>query len=175
MSEAPDRHVLAHAIEVACRAIAEPQTNRPLPGLDAGQVADHLVEVAEAFADELGAAPPGGPVPDDRPGRFGVAMSRVLDVWDEPDRQRPHPDLEAGQRRWVLVCELVVHAWDLGAHHTWLPPGAALACIEGSASWIDHYRGSGTIMPAVPTPSKLPLEQLAAFFGRPIPDRAGDD
>ncbi len=174
MSEAPDRHLLAHAIEVACRAIAEPQTDRPLPGLDSDQVAEHLVEVAEAFADELGAPPSRRPAPDDRPGRFGAAMSRVLDVWDEQDRQRSHPDLDEHERRWVLVCELVVHAWDLGAHHSWLPPGAARACLEGSASWIDHYRRAGTIMPAVPTPSNVPLEQLAAFFGRSIADQPGD-
>ena len=40
---------------------------------------------------------------------------RILDVWDDPERQRADRDLEPAERRWVLVNELVVHSWDLRA------------------------------------------------------------
>ena len=166
MMQGPDRHLLAHAISAACRAVAEASGDEPLPGLSAAGVADHLVEVAEAFADELG-APPAEPSATDRPGRMGAALSRILDVWDEPERQRADRDLDPAERRWVLVNELVVHSWDLGAADE-LPPGVAAACRRGAEAWIDHYRRIGTIGPPTETDSPRPIDQLAAFFGRRV-------
>ena len=72
-------------------------------------------------------------------------------------------------RRWVLMCELVVHTWDLGYPSTALPQGVAAECRQAAEPWIDHFREQGTVGPARHTDSTLAVDQLRAFFGRQVP------
>ena len=168
MMDGPDRHLLAHAIEAACRGLEEASGDESLPGVSSAGLADHLVEAAEAFGIELGAPDSEGPAAADRPARFGAAVSRILDVWDLPELQKADADLTPEERRWVFVNELVVHSWDLGTAGG-IPPGVAVACRKAAEAWIDRYRAAGTIGPEQQTDSARPIDQLAAFFGRPVP------
>lgn len=172
MIEGPSRHALAHALEFAWRAVTKPDLatrKRPLPGSSVHAVAEHLVQVVESFADEFGALPSSEPAPSDLGVRLGMATSRVLDVWDDESAQREEPPLSKHDRRWVLMCELVVHTWDLGYPSTALPQGVAAECRQAAEPWIDHFREQGTVGPARHTDSTLAVDQLAAFFGRQVP------
>ena len=155
----------------------------PCKGFTVRGVLGHMVGGAAAFAAAFrGDAPPADTQPPaDLLAAFAPALGNLVAAMHEPgalDRtvQAPFGPVDGETFARFVALDGLVHGWDLATAtgHAYNPPEALVAAVTAFAQdAIDPLRDGDTFATATDAPAGArPIERLAAFTGRRVPQRA---
>jgi uncharacterized protein (TIGR03086 family) len=162
-------------------SIAPDELDRATPCADftVRGVLEHMVGGATMFAASFRGVEPGAP-PSDALADFVPTLTALAQAINEPgalDRtiQAPFGEVPGATFARFVVLDGLVHGWDL-ATATGQPYAPSEALVEAATAFarsaLDPLRDGDTFAEATDPPSgATPIERLAAYTGREVPDR----
>lgn len=171
LAASPFREVV-HAIEPHHLTLPTPCAE-----YDVRALLDHLLTWGPPLegAARKQSVPPAEPDPDWRPA-LDATVDRLVAAWGEPGAWEGVTSMGGSARLpapmvgHMLLCEFVVHGWDLGkaiGHRVEWDQGLLRALLEGVARTAEQGRAMGAFGPEVPVPASAPLlDRLLGLTGR---------
>ncbi len=175
--------LLAPQLAKVVGGITPADLDRPTPcaEFDVRGVLEHMIGGATMFAAAYRGETPAEPDMSDPLAAFGPALGDLAAAVTAPgalDRTvaSPFGDINGETFARFVVLDGLVHGWDLATAtgQPYDPPAALVDEVSTFAQEaLEHLRDGGTFGPPVQPPdSATPIEQLAAFTGRRIPEES---